>query len=36
MYANGEGVPQANAEAVKWFRMAAEQGFLKTRANYNR
>ena len=25
-YANGEGVPQDDAEAVKWFRKAAEQG----------
>ena len=26
MYAFGEGVPEDHAEAVKWFRMAAEQG----------
>ncbi|MBV5339892.1 MAG: sel1 repeat family protein [Deltaproteobacteria bacterium] len=26
MYANGQGVPQNDAEAVKWFRLAAEQG----------
>ena len=26
MYANGEGVPQNYAEAVNWFRKAAEQG----------
>ena len=26
MYRNGEGVPQDYAEAVKWFRLAAEQG----------
>jgi len=26
MYPNGEGVPQDYAEAVKWFRMAAERG----------
>ena len=25
-YANGEGVPKADREAVKWFRKAAEQG----------
>ena len=24
-YANGEGVPQDDAEAVRWFRLAAEQ-----------
>ena len=26
MYNNGQGVPQDHAEAVKWFRLAAEQG----------
>ena len=26
MYANGEGVPEDDAEALKWYRMAAEQG----------
>ena len=26
MYANGEGVPQDDAEAVQWYRLAAEQG----------
>ena len=26
MYANGEGIPQDDAEAVRWFRLAAEQG----------
>ena len=26
MYANGEGVPEDAAEAVRWFRLAAEQG----------
>ena len=26
MYANGRGVPEDDAEAVRWFRMAAEQG----------
>ena len=26
MYFNGEGVPENDAEAVKWFRKAAEQG----------
>ena len=25
-YANGQGVPQSEAEAVKWWRKAAEQG----------
>ena len=27
MYAKGEGVPQNDAEAVKWYRKAAEQGY---------
>jgi len=26
MYANGEGVPQDDQEALKWYRRAAEQG----------
>ena len=26
MYANGHGVVQDDTEAVRWFRMAAEQG----------
>ena len=26
MYGNGEGVPQDDAEAAKWYRSAAEQG----------
>jgi len=26
MYVNGRGVPQDDAEAVKWYRKAAEQG----------
>ena len=26
MYATGEGVPEDDAEAVRWFRMAADQG----------
>jgi TPR repeat protein len=27
MYREGRGVPQNDAEAVKWFRKAAEQGY---------
>jgi TPR repeat protein len=27
MQAEGEGVPQNDAEAVKWFRLAAEQDY---------
>ena len=26
MYADGRGVPQDDAEAAKWYRLAAEQG----------
>ncbi len=26
MYADGEGIPQDSAEAVKWYHLAAEQG----------
>ena len=26
MYANGEGVPQDDAEAARWYRLAADQG----------
>ena len=26
MYANGEGVPEDDAEAVRWYRLAADQG----------
>ena len=33
MYANGEGVPENDAEAVRWYRMAAEQGDVL--AQYN-
>ena len=29
MYANGRGVPQDYKEAVKWFKLAAEQGSPK-------
>ena len=33
MYANGEGVPKDFVEAVKWYRLAAEQGVAY--AQYN-
>ena len=33
MYAKGKGVPENDAEAVKWFLKAAEQGFAG--AQYN-
>ena len=32
-YANGEGVPENDAEAVNWYRLAAEQGYAP--AQYN-
>ncbi len=33
MLANGDGVPVDDAEAVLWYRMAAEQG--EARVQYN-
>ena len=33
MYANGEGVPEDDAEAVRWYRLAADQGLAD--AQYN-
>ena len=33
MYANGEGVPENDAEAVKWYRKAAEQGNASGQSN---
>ena len=33
MYQMGQGVPQDNAEAVKWYRKAAEQGFAPAQLN---
>ena len=32
-YANGRGVPENNAEAVKWYRLAAEQGDATAQTN---
>ena len=32
MYANGRGVPQDEAQAVAWFREAADQGYPETRS----
>ncbi len=29
MYEYGEGVPQDDKEAARWFRLAAEQGYAK-------
>ena len=33
MYENGRGVPQNDAEAVKWYRKAAEQGLASAQNN---
>ena len=30
MYDNGEGVPENDAEAVKWYRKAADQGLARS------
>ena len=27
LYAGGRGVPQDDAEAVRWYRLAADQGY---------
>jgi TPR repeat protein len=29
MYANGQAVPKDYAEAMKWFRLAADQGLAE-------
>ncbi len=34
MYANGRGVPQDDKEAVKWYRLAAEQKFAWAQTNH--
>ncbi|WP_415184069.1 tetratricopeptide repeat protein [Phaeovulum sp.] len=33
IYANGLGVPQDHAEAVKWYRLAADQGYASAQNN---
>ena len=33
MYDNGKGVPQDYAEAVKWYRLAAEQSYAAAQNN---
>ena len=33
MYDNGVGVPEDDAIAVRWFRKAAEKGYLKSQSN---
>ena len=32
MYADGEGVPENDSEAVKWYRKAAEQGIARAQS----
>ncbi len=33
MYANGRGVPQDYVQAMKWYRLAADQGDAKAQFN---
>ena len=33
MYANGEGVPEDDEEAVRWYRLAADQGHANAQTN---
>ena len=33
MYDNGEGVPEDDREAVKWYTLAAEQGYADAQFN---
>ncbi|MEO2195917.1 MAG: tetratricopeptide repeat protein [bacterium] len=33
MYANGRGVPQDDVEAVRWYRLAADQGLAGAQRN---
>ena len=33
MYADGRGVPQDDAEAVRWYRLAAAQGLALAQCN---
>ena len=33
MYAHGDGVPEDDAEAVRWYRLAAEQGYVTAQNN---
>jgi TPR repeat protein len=32
MYDNGEGVPEDDEEAVKWYRLAAKRGVIAAQA----
>jgi TPR repeat protein len=33
MYDKGEGVPEDDKEAMKWYRLAAEQGYASAQSN---
>ena len=33
MYRKGDGVPEDDKEAVKWYRLAAEQGYADAQTN---
>ena len=33
MYSNGEGVPENDKEALKWFQLAADQGVARAQFN---
>ena len=33
MYDRGDGVPQDFAEAMKWYRRAADQGYANAQSN---
>ena len=33
VYAKGEGIPRDHAEAVRWYRKAARQGFVRAQNN---
>ncbi len=33
IYLNGRGVPQDDAEAIRWYRLAAEQGYAAGQRN---
>ena len=36
MYDNDHGVPEDDKEALKWYRLAAEQGHAKAQYNLGR
>jgi len=36
MYFGGQGVPQSDSDAIRWFRLATEQGLVVGQANLGR